>query len=80
MYQNPGRKTVGVEYFAFAKPSNKINIGTVPLTIYKGRTTSTAGTVVAAGGLFGIPKGYSTITVANPSSTTTGVFTALRGR
>ncbi|MCF8257932.1 MAG: hypothetical protein K9J06_10270, partial [Flavobacteriales bacterium] len=56
------------------------NIGTVPLTIYKGSAASGPSETVNPGELYGITKGYGMITVANPSSTTTGEFSALRHR
>lgn len=56
------------------------NTGTVPLTIHKGRNTSTAGTVVSAGETLGIPPKYSIITVFNPSSNTNGEFSILRSK
>lgn len=56
------------------------NTGPVPLTVYKGRTTSTAGTIISAGEMLTIAKGHSTITVVNHSSTTTGVFSVLRSK
>jgi len=54
------------------------NIGTVPLIIYKGRAATGPAVVVNPGELYGITKGFGTITVANPSSTTRGEFSALR--
>lgn len=54
------------------------NLGTVSLTIYKGKTATGTATVVPAGEMLGITKGMSTITVVNTSSTTTGVFSTLR--
>jgi len=56
------------------------NIGTVPLTVYKGNSATGPSETVAAGEMYGITKGFSTITVANPSSTTTGIFSALRSK
>jgi hypothetical protein len=54
------------------------NIGTVPLTVYKGSSATGPSVIVNPGELYGITKGGSTITVVNPSSTTTGEFSALR--
>lgn len=56
------------------------NIGNVPLNVYKGKTASGAFVTVSAGDVYGIAKGFSTITVVNTSTTTTGVFSALRGK
>lgn len=55
------------------------NIGTVALTIYKGRTATGVAITVPAGEMLGITKGMSALTIVNPSLTTTGVFSALRG-
>ena len=56
------------------------NIGTVPLTVYKGSAATGPSVTVNPGELYGITKGFSIITVANPSSTTTGEFSALRAK
>jgi hypothetical protein len=56
------------------------NLGTVPLTVYKGNSATGSAVTVNPGELYGITKGYSTITVANPSPTTTGQFSTLRYR
>ncbi len=56
------------------------NIGTVPLIVYKGSAATGPSVTVNPGELYGIAKGYSILTVANPSSTTTGEFSALRAR
>jgi len=56
------------------------NIGTVPLIVYKGSSATGPGVTVNPGEMYGIAKGFSTITVANPSSTTTGQFSVLRAK
>ncbi|MCF8459991.1 MAG: hypothetical protein K9G46_04655, partial [Flavobacteriales bacterium] len=56
------------------------NIGSVPLNVYKGKTASGAGVTVLSGEVYGIAKGFSTITVVNTSTTTTGVFSVLRAQ
>lgn len=53
------------------------NIGTVPLHVYKGKTTTGTPAIVGSGESLGMAKGYSRITVVNPSNTTTGVFKVL---
>ncbi len=44
------------------------NIGTVPVNIYKGTTTTGTPAIVKAGQMLGIIKGFSTVTVVNPSA------------
>lgn len=56
------------------------NIGPVPLMVYKGDGPAGPSVTVLPNELYGITKGYSTITVVNPSNTTTGVFSALRNK
>lgn len=56
------------------------NIGTVPLTVYKGSAATGTAITVLPNDMYGITKGFSTITVVNPSNTTEGVFSALRAR
>lgn len=56
------------------------NIGTVAIHIYKGASVSGSPVIVPPGEMYGIAKGYSVITVVNPSTTTTAVFSALRSR
>jgi len=56
------------------------NIGSVALTVHKGKTASSPGVTVLPGETYGIAKGFSTITIINPSTTTTGVFSALRSQ
>ena len=56
------------------------NIGSVPLNVYKGGTASGAFVTVAPGEMYGIAKGFSTITVVNTSAITTAVFSVLRHR
>jgi hypothetical protein len=53
------------------------NIGTVELHIYRGKTTAGTPDIVHAGEQFGIMKGYSIITVMNPSTLIEAKFTAL---
>lgn len=54
------------------------NIGSIPLTVYKGSTASGEGVVVLPGEMYGIAAGFSTITVKNLSDTETGIFSTLR--
>ncbi len=56
------------------------NIGTVPLNVYKGEETSGTFVTVPSGEMYGITKGFSIITIANTSLTTTGVFSVLRSQ
>lgn len=51
------------------------NIGTGELHLYKGKTTAGTPNVVHADEQFGIVKGYSVITVVNPSTLVEGKFT-----
>jgi len=54
------------------------NIGPVALEIYRGRSATGTPATVQPGEVFAIAKGYSIVTVRNPSGTTTGRFSALR--
>ena len=54
------------------------NIGTVDVHIYKGSTTSGNPIIIHAGESYGIAKGFSTITVSNPSNTTEAKINVLR--
>ncbi len=56
------------------------NIGNVALNIYKGETATGAFVSVLPNDMYGIAKGYSSITVVNPSPTATGVFSVLRSK
>lgn len=56
------------------------NIGSVALLVYKGKTATEPSVNVLPGETYGITKGFSVITVANVSTTTTGVFSVLRSR
>ncbi|MFT4153802.1 hypothetical protein [Parafilimonas sp.] len=59
------------------KPGTTLtNIGKTDLHIYTGRITNGIPLIVHAGGQAGMQKGFSTITVANPSMLKTGAFTA----
>jgi len=51
------------------------NTGTVNLNVYKGGTVTGTPVVVSPGELFGMIKGYSVITVLNPSTLVGGKFT-----
>ena len=53
------------------------NIGAGEIHLYRGKTTTGAPAVIHAGEQFGIVKGYSTVTVVNPSTLTEAKFTAL---
>ena len=56
------------------------NLGTVALIVYKGKTATGPSVSVSPGDMYGITKGFSTITVVNPSTTTTAVLSTLRHR
>ena len=56
------------------------NTGTVDLHVYKGKTTTGNPVIVHPNEKLGTTKGFSTITVSNPDSTTKGIFTALRNK
>ncbi len=53
------------------------NTGTIDIHLYKGKTTTGSPTIVHGGEQFGVPKGWSIITVVNPSALETAVFTVL---
>ncbi len=52
------------------------NIGKTDLHLYKGKTTSGNPLIIHTGEQAGMQKGFSTITVINPSMLETGAFTA----
>lgn len=54
------------------------NLGGRELHVYKGKTTSGTPFIVPAGEMLGMTKGFSIITVSNPSDTVPGKFSALR--
>ena len=54
------------------------NLGPTELHVYKGKTAEGSPKVVPANGLLGIEKGFSIITVVNPSTLQTGNFKVLR--
>ncbi len=56
------------------------NTGTVPLHVYKGKTTTGTPAIIAAGEKMGILKGFSVITVVNPSTLEGGKFTVTVSR
>ena len=51
------------------------NTGTTDIHLYKGKTTLGTPTIIHAGEVFGMTKGYSVITVVNPSSLVAIKFT-----
>ncbi|SFQ43491.1 hypothetical protein [Parafilimonas terrae] len=53
------------------------NIGTVDIHLYKGETTTGTPSIIHVGEQFGLVKGYSTVTVVNPSTLIEAKFTAL---
>lgn len=55
-----------------------INIGTVAINVYKGTTATGEFTTVLPNQSMGIEKGFSNITVTNPSTTTSAKFKVLR--
>ena len=55
--------------------SSFTNIGNGDLHLYKGKTTTGTPNIIHAGEQFGIVKGYSSITVVNPSTIIEGRFT-----
>lgn len=54
------------------------NNGADDVHLYKGKTTSGNPIIIKAGEKFTIPKGYSTVTISNPSADNKAVITALR--
>lgn len=56
------------------------NTGPVDLLIYKGRSIAGDAITMAPGEVIKIPKGYSIITVLNPSLTKNGIFSVLVSR
>jgi len=54
------------------------NTGTVPLTVYKGKTATGTSTVVNPTQKLGMNKGFSTITVVNLNTLEKGSFTVLK--
>jgi len=54
------------------------NIGSVPLLVYRGKTTAGTAIAIEPGEVWEIRKGHSILTVRNPSTTTAGRFSALR--
>ena len=50
------------------------NTGTVSIHIYKGKTTTGTPIILRSGEMWGVPKGFSTITVVNPDLLTEAVF------
>ena len=54
------------------------NTGKTDLHIYKGKTTTGTPIIIRAGEMWGVPKGFSVITVVNPSSLDEGVFVTKR--
>lgn len=53
------------------------NLGTGDLHVYRGKTTTGTPTIVHAGEQLGMLKGWSTITVVNPSTLVVGKFSVL---
>ena len=53
------------------------NIGETEVHLYKGKTTVGNPIILAPGEVFGIPKGFSTLTVSNPSPLKTAVIKVL---
>ena len=51
-----------------------INLGTVDVHVYKGSTTTGTPSIVHPGEMLGMTKGYSTITVVNPSALVSAKF------
>jgi len=60
--------------------STMSNLGTDDLHIYKGKTTTGTPIIVKAGEHLGLLKGFSTITVVNPSVLVAGKFSTLVNR
>lgn len=56
------------------------NIGTVVLHLYKGKTTTGTPQIIPPNEKLGMAKGYSVITVVNPSAVTNGKFKVLVNR
>ena len=57
--------------------STLTNTGKPDLHVYKGKTTTGTPSIIHAGEQLGMQKGFSTITVVNPSLVETAVFTAM---
>ncbi len=62
------------------KGSSVTCLGPGPIHLYKGKTTTGTPTIIQPGGKFGIDKGFSVITIANPSDIETVKFTAMTAR
>ena len=60
--------------------STLTNIGSGELHLYKGKSTTGNPVIIHAGEQFGIMKGYSVVTVVNPSTLTEGKFTWLTSK
>ncbi|MCW3073075.1 MAG: hypothetical protein JWP69_144 [Flaviaesturariibacter sp.] len=56
------------------------NVGEVEVHLYKGKTTVGNPIILQPEGVFGVPKGYSIITISNPSPLKTAVVKALVGK
>ncbi len=56
------------------------NTGSIDVHLYKGSSTTGNPIVIHAGEKYGIGKGFSTITVSNPSELETAVITVLRNQ
>ena len=56
------------------------NVGSGDLHLYKGKSTAGNPNIIHTGEQFGIVKGYSSITVVNPSTIVEGKFTVLVAR
>lgn len=56
------------------------NTGTAPLYVYKGAKQTGIAHIVPAGEILTMVKGMSTITIVNPSTTITGIFSVIRRR
>ena len=60
--------------------STLTNIGSGDLHLYRGKTTTGTPTIVHSGEQFGIMKGYSILTVINPSTLIEAKFTVMTSK
>ena len=56
---------------------NLTNVGEVDVHLFKGKATVGNPVILSPGSVFGVPKGYSTLTVSNPSPLKTATIKVL---
>lgn len=80
----PKKQTTTVPIGSAKKITNVViggtfeNVGAVALHVYRGASTVGTPVIVPPGEMLGMTKGYSTITVVNPDTLTSGKFIVLR--